>query len=489
MVKTGKHFVRVNQVQCIKQCGEHVWMASRAGLEDSVMDIFNKNTKELIHNFKMRENAVSCITNSDQLVYMGTMEGYCFAFPIDVATIHKDSKPHCKFISEHCIDGVALTHTCLWASTRNQIHFLNPEILDLEDVEKRTKSTHAFIGKMMLSDNGEQMWSAHLGGIIMSAWSAHQRTHITDIDVGILAEERCHIDARDKIMTAMCTALDTVWIGLANGHIMAFGMNPPGELLTFFRPYNSFICFLSASKYPGPCQTEECKMLCGGKIYRPDDPFKELTDYEWNDEMGDIVDTAGVAVLWEVLPAKYMRQVQYLSDGMAWMSYSTLEKSMTETGFTESLKHCHSAPVSIVADDNTYMESNGACSYQSDCVECQESKQDHMGLLNNDTTVKNGLSGLLTDSTAQMTDNNAAPEEIRVDWGGGHQFTLKCEQPISLKSVISKITGYVRVMGDLMLTYHLDGGNEQLVTINTNEQMEYYLQLPERPNLHVERLK
>ena len=68
---------------------------------------------------------------------------------------------------------------------------------------------------------------------LLTAWSAHQRMHITDTDVGILAEKGCHIDSRDKIMTAMCTAMDTVWIGLANGHIMVFRMNPPGELLTF----------------------------------------------------------------------------------------------------------------------------------------------------------------------------------------------------------------------------------------------------------------
>ena len=43
-------------------------------------------------------------------------------------------------------------------------------------------------------------------------------------------------------------------------------------------------------------------------------------------------------------------------------------------------------------------------------------------------------------------------------------------------------------MGDLILTYHRDGGDE-LVNINTNEQMEHYLQFPERPNLHVEQLK
>ena len=344
MVKAGEHFVRENQVRCMKQCGEHVWVISRAGLEYGVVDIFNKNTKDLIHNIKMRENVVVCITNSDQLVYMGSMEGYCFAFTMDVASIQGDSKPRYKYVSEHCIDGVALTHTCLWASTHNEIHFLNPETLDLEGVEKRTKNTHAFVGKMMLSDDGDQMWAAHLGGVVISAWNAHQRTHICDLDVGVLAEEKCHVeDPRGRIMTAMCTALDTVWIGLASGFIMVFAMNPPGKLLTYFRPYNSFIRFLSASKYPGPCQKEECMMLCGGKMYRPDESFKELTDYERKDEKGEPVDTAGVAVLWEVLPAKYTRQVQYLSEGKSWLNYSTLERAMTETGFTESMKYCHSA--------------------------------------------------------------------------------------------------------------------------------------------------
>ena len=356
MVKAGKHFVREKQVRCMKQCGEHVWVASRAGLEYGVMDIFNNNTKDLIHNIKMSEseNAVSCITNSDQLVYIGTMEGYCFAFTMDVASIQGDSKPRYKYVSEHCVDGVALTHTCLWASTRSQILFLNPETLDLEGVEKRTKNTHAFVGKIMLSDNGDQMWTAHLGGVITSAWNACQRTHICDVDVGVLAKEKCHVkDPQDQIMTAMCTALDTVWIGLASGFIMVFGMNPPGELLTYFRPYNSFIHFLSASKYPGPCQKEECMMVCGGKMYRPDESFKELTDYERKGEKGEPVDTAGVAVLWEVLPAKYTRQVQYLSEGKSWLNYSTLEKTMTDTGFTESMKYCHSAISSSATTDTT----------------------------------------------------------------------------------------------------------------------------------------
>ena len=496
MVKAGIHFVRENQVRCMKQCGEHVWVASKAGLECGEVNIFNNNTKDLIDNIKMKENTVSCITNSDQLVYMGTMEGYCFAFPMYVATLQANSKPRYKYVSEHCVDGVALTHTCLWASTRNQIHFLHPETLDLEGVQERTKNIHAFVGKMMLSDNGDQMWAAHLGGVVISAWNAHLRTHICDVDVGVLAKEKFYIvDSQDCVMTAMCTALDTVWIGLASGYIMVFGMNPPGELLTHFRPYNSFIRFLSASKYPGPCQKEECMMLCGGKMCRPDDSFKELTDYRRKDKKGEPVDTAGVAVLWEILPAKYIRQVHliYLSDGKSWLTYSTLERTMRETGFTESLKHCHSIPVNLPAvntmQDNSFIESDG---------EHQESEQECTTQLNTNPTVNNGISGNL--SMISMTDaltNDAASEEIKVDLGGGYQLRLSCEQPITLKSVISKIAlksvirkiaKEARAMGDLLLTYHLDGGNE-LVTINNDEQMEHYLQLPERPNLHVEQLK
>ena len=64
--------------------------------------------------------------------------------------------------------------------------------------------------------------------------------------------------------------------------------------MTHFKPYNSYIRFLSACKYPGSCQKEECMMLCGGKMYQPDDKFKELSDYAREGEKGKPVDTAGV---------------------------------------------------------------------------------------------------------------------------------------------------------------------------------------------------
>ena len=87
MVKTGRHFVRDVQVHCIKQCGDHIWLASRIGLECGSVDIFNQKTQDLIHYIKMGDMFVSCINSSDHVVYMGTMEGYCFAFPLDIEAI------------------------------------------------------------------------------------------------------------------------------------------------------------------------------------------------------------------------------------------------------------------------------------------------------------------------------------------------------------------------------------------------------------------
>ena len=377
MREIGRHFVKENQVHCMKQCGEHVWVASRAGLECGVVDIFDRNTKKLIHNIKIKENAVSCITNSDHVVYMGTMEGYCFAFPLDVRTIQSNTRPCYKYISEHCVDGLAVSPTCLWVSTCNQIRFLNPKTLDLEGVKKRTKNTHAFVGKMMLSDDGDEMWSAHLGGVIMSVWNVSQRMHVLDVDVGAYAEERCHIgDPQDQKMTAMCTALDTVWIGLASGYIMVFDMSSPGELLTYFRPYNSSIRFLSASKYPGPCQKEECMMLCGGKMYQPDDSFKELRDYTDEYAKDKPVHSAGVAVLCEVLPAKYTRQVHYLSKGTSWLNYPMLKKTMMDTGLTNSVstKDHHFTPVNSPTIADPVNSSCSTINYTQDGLTYQDSQ-------------------------------------------------------------------------------------------------------------------
>ena len=90
----------------------------------------------------------------------------------------------------------------------------------------------------MVSDDGDQVWSAHIGGMILSSWNAQQCVHICDVDVSVVAEKKCNVtDPLDQVITTMCAALDTIWIGLASGHIIVFSINPPGEILMSFKPY------------------------------------------------------------------------------------------------------------------------------------------------------------------------------------------------------------------------------------------------------------
>ena len=249
-----------------------------------------------------------------------------------------------------------MTRGWLWASTRNQILFLNPESLDIEGSVERTSNAQAFIGQMMMSDDGNQVWSCHIGGMILSSWNARQCVHLCDVDMSMIAKEQCHVsNPKHQVITAMCTALDTVWIGLGSGHVFVFSVNPPGEVLTYFRPYQTFVRFLSATNYPGPCQKEKCMMISGGKMYQPDNSFKDLSH---DDKTNQPMDTSVIVVLWEVLPARYMQQVQYLSDGSSWQNYSRLEKAMTDTGFTESKGCCPFMQVSTVADENEPQETS-----------------------------------------------------------------------------------------------------------------------------------
>ena len=335
MIKAGSQVLKHNQAQCMKQCGDHIWLASRAGLEHGVIDIFDKNKVHIIRKTCIDNNAVSCIASSKDLVYIGTMEGCIFSFPID---IQANQNAQFRYVSVYRIDGIVIASDYIWVSTYNHINFVKPDNLVVEDVIKREKNAHplAFVGKMMLSDKGDQVWSAHLGGVVMSSWNAHQRVHLCDVDVDVVAEEKCHVgDPEDQIITAMCIGLDTVWIGLASGHIIVFGMNPPGEVLTYFRPYHSYVRFLSSANCLGPCGKEECMMLSGGKMYQPGDDFKQLSDYLCKDRFGQPVDNAGAAILWEVLPAKYMRQIDYLGEGTSYLNYSRFKETMTNTGFTD----------------------------------------------------------------------------------------------------------------------------------------------------------
>ena len=303
MTMISKQFIKDNQVQCISLCGDHVWVASRAGIGYGVIDIFNIKTRDLVHNINLKDNSVSCITHSDKMVYCGTLEGYCFSFSRDIEQIQSNAKPCYKYISENAVGGIAVTKDGLWVSHTHYVSFLNLETLDIEG----SLSQATNVGQLKLSDDGAVVWSAQLGGTSVSAWNAVLKSHLFDVDT------RSHMGAigvcneHDMAITVITPALDTLWVGLAGGCILVICE----ELLMWFCPYKEYVRFLVCIPGDGPCGTEKAMVVSGAKGLRSP-IIPGLPDYDSLDENGVPMDKAGALITWEAFPSKMCRQISMI---------------------------------------------------------------------------------------------------------------------------------------------------------------------------------
>jgi len=288
--RVNKHFLRGVQVCYVKQCASYIWVAAQVNIGDGVVFIFDRQSQELLFEIKTENIVVSCIINSDHIVYIGTEEGYCFAILLDLLFKYADIwLHHHTKISGYCIDGLVLTHTHMWLSSYNHLYVLDSTSLDIK-CKMETAKRHTHVGKMILFYNNNQIWAAYIGGVIVSLWDIFQCTHLHDFHIGVVTKDRCNVsDPRDQIITAMCTSLDTVWIGLASGQVIAFDMNHFNEVLACYKLYHSPVCFLSSHGYH---LNEECMVLSGGKICRHHGNYRDSFVYK------DETDIAGVAIVW-----------------------------------------------------------------------------------------------------------------------------------------------------------------------------------------------
>ena len=307
MTKVNKNFIKDNQVQCISLCGDHVWVASRAGIEYGVIDIFNIKTRDLVHNIRLKDNSVSCIAHSDKMVYCGTLEGYCFSFSRDIEQIQSNAKPRFKYVSENAVDGIVVTKDGLWLSHTHYIFFLNLETLAMEGSLIRGKSQTECVGQLKLSDDGAVVWSAQLGGTSVSAWNAVLKSHLFDVDIRKQMGTIGVCNEHDMAITAITPALDTLWVGLTGGCVLVIRE----ELLTWFCPYKEYVRFLVCIPGDGPCGTEKAMVVSGAKGLRSP-IIPGLPDYDSLDENGVPVDKAGALIIWEAFPSKMCRQISMI---------------------------------------------------------------------------------------------------------------------------------------------------------------------------------
>ena len=313
MLKTNRILIKENQIQCICLCKDHIWLGSRSGIEYGSIDIFDVTSQTLVHNIRMREHSASCITCSDTHVYLGTLEGYCFSFSIDIKQIQANAKPRYKYVSEHALQGIVVTgspgNEVLWVSHTRYINILNADNLSADGFLHQ-RHADAYIGQLSVSSTDvTTVWSAHIGGKMISAWDATHKVHKFNIDT---AASMKGIDQSmkdtDVVITAMTPALDTVWVGMASGHVLLFASQ---DMLTWYHPYSDAVNAITAIPCSGPCKKEECMVITGAKCFRsplpPNNPIQDefITKYDG---------ASGAVILWEAFDAKLTRQMKLIEE-------------------------------------------------------------------------------------------------------------------------------------------------------------------------------
>ena len=528
MVKMNSSFIKDNQVQCICLCKDHVWVGSRAGIDFGVIDIFSVVTRDLVHNIRMRENSVSCITCSNTHVYLGTLEGYCFSFSIDIKQIQANSKPRYKYVSEHAVQGIVVTSNAgnefVWVSHTRYIYFLKPDNLAQEGSLYRGH-TDGYVGQLSISPiDNTTVWSAHVGGSLLSAWDATHRTHKFNIDMtehmkGILPE----MQDGDIIITAMTPALDTVWVGMASGHLLVFCEQ---ELLTWYHPYNGFVRFITAIPCTGPCEKEECMVITGAKNFcsplPEEDPTKNVEDYPKHDEKGQPSDSAGVLILWEAFRARMTRQMKLIEDKTPhfFNNHDSIRKMIRTQGLefkdgTQLLKGKDVdssvtgsvAPVSLLNDQyppaTDMTQSYDA--FPSGTVGTPPLRTDSIRgetfFTDRNTATLNpqgqGYAGSpvepnptvpiqpLLSRTRTFTVNCDIFDVNIVALHGeeGTAVRVTCPRPVKLKVLLSELETNGNISQERCRVEYRNETTKEIIRITTQKQLEAYLELPDRPQL------
>ena len=511
MVKVNKNFIKENQVQCMALCGDHIWVGSRAGIEYGVIDIFGMESRDLIHNIRMKENAVSCITCSATTVYCGTLEGYCFAFSKNIKMMQaQKTKPMYKYVSEHAVDGITATRNQLWISHTRYIYFLNLENLMLEGSTHRHTRLDAFVGQLSLDASGTTVWSAHLGGTIVSAWNVLHRKHNWDVDVlESLRRIEGECSEQDAVVTAMTPVLDTVWVGVTSGYILVFHEE---RLLTWHRPYTQYIRFLEAICSEGPSQSEACMVACGAKEFNTS-MIQTLRDYDTLDEKGRKTDQSGAVVLWEAFPAKVLEQVKLVEENSSdyLSNHHNLRRIVRQGDFKDGTHLLQKeAEKGVERGDSISMDMADSESFDSLHSLVMSPKTDGR---RSDGRRSDGILSLVTqgscNSQLPATEEEEEEEEVvvpnimrprnrsgtmlhetvDVQLPDKSSVRLACPKPLQLKVLLSELQVNANLPEEHCRVEYCESDSGERVKMTKQSHLEAYLRLPDRPALFLSKVQ
>ena len=315
----NKCFIEDHQICYMFSHKDQVWATSRlSGRKGALLKIENKEDNYTYSEIPIQTQVDDTLADgdygislacSDTHVYVGTANGWCLMFNLiageDVVLPVKENKPSCNPIrSLVLIKKTSL----LWVSTGDQILFVNLEDLELHK-DKKGINVDWRVGMFYPSLDGKIVWAAHSNGHSISAWNPLERTCICNFNSHVLLDRQ--LDRCKSRISCASVAMDTLWVGLISGHIIVVSATFPQNLLIIMEPYHQSVQFL----VPLYGMHNNMTMLSIGNGYKGHDQTNVKHQVD--------------VIVWEVVTAKYMHQINSLSSGNAWLNDAALSEVCT----------------------------------------------------------------------------------------------------------------------------------------------------------------
>ena len=324
MATLSKHLIENAQMNCcVYSSDQQLLVASTKDLADCTISILDAARLLPPRTISIGDSTVCSMVCTHGTIYCGTVEGHCLALalgtePNDHAPLHLST-----VVSSDALVGMAVVGDVLWVSHGRVIHFLDLLTLQEVGVANLAAPEHTFVGQLNVVPEGDIVWGAHLGGNCLSAWSASKRSHLFSTNVyDHVTRINSSYTLEDALISTVVPVLDTLWVGMATGHILLFYRQ---ELVFWFRPYEKFVRFLVC--IPSPCGGKSPVVVSGGKEMK--DIAGSSTYMHTRD--GKDLGSAGVVMLWEAHPASLCRQMNMLEKEYS-SPHSPSSSSFTDIG-------------------------------------------------------------------------------------------------------------------------------------------------------------
>ena len=314
-----KCFVKDHEIHTMLSHGNHVWATSiLADHKGSLLRFDGNKIDEYIevpiktkgtggdHSLPDGDYGVSLACCGDR-VYVGTISGCCLMFPTDVnhhSVPILEEKLSCHYI---CSLVVIKKTALLWVSAGDQILFINCNNLEF-DQDKKGHNVDWRVGNLLPSLDEEIMWTVHINGHSISAWDTQERELISPFNSHHLLEK--NVDQWKSRIACASVVLDTLWVGLISGHILAVSTTLPQRALIIMKPFNQRVELF----VPIYGKNNNTTMISIGKDYQLEKQSKAKKE--------NLLDV----VVWDTVDAKHILQMNYLSTGNAWLSDATLNE-------------------------------------------------------------------------------------------------------------------------------------------------------------------